>query len=81
MGFAQPLAETSTRDRNNKRFWGLERGRRVGLTISLLYVARLSTYCVILKISEPYRTPRSVTGRVYLLYCTIYPEDGGRNSP
>jgi hypothetical protein len=69
LGFAQHLAEMSTRGRNIM-FWGVERGRCLRLTTLEPTVSRLSGQCGILNISQPYRPPRPVTGiaLLYLVY-------------
>jgi hypothetical protein len=54
-----------------KKVWGVERGRRVRLTISLLFVSRLSRQCGILSISQPYRPPRPGTGIALLSLFTL----------
>jgi hypothetical protein len=51
-GFTEPLTEMSTRSREII-FWGVERGRWVGLTTT----CRLSRQCGILNISQPYSPP------------------------
>jgi hypothetical protein len=48
-------------------FWGVERGRCLGLTILPISVSRLSRQCGILNISQPYRSARPVT-EISLLY-------------
>jgi hypothetical protein len=50
-----------------KRFWGIERGRCVGLTNLLPPVSRLSRQRGILNISQLYRPPRPIT-EMALLY-------------
>jgi hypothetical protein len=50
-----------------KCFWGVMRGRRMGLKTSPPFESRLSRQCGILNISQPYRPPRYVTGTALLL--------------
>jgi hypothetical protein len=61
--FIQPLTEISTR----KWFWGVERGRRVRLTISPS-LSRLSRQCEILNISQHYRPPKVCYGDSFTLW-------------
>jgi hypothetical protein len=49
----------------------IERGRCVGLTTLPPSVSRMSRQCGILNISEPYRPPRPVTGKIF--YKAKYP--------
>jgi hypothetical protein len=58
------LTDMSTRDRNNKCFWGVERGRCVNLTNSAPSVSRLSRWCGILNISQAYSPPQAIMGTV-----------------
>jgi hypothetical protein len=51
LGLTQPLTELNTR----KPFWGIKRGRRLGLTISPPSVSRLFRKCWILDVSQPCR--------------------------
>jgi hypothetical protein len=62
----QLLTEMSTRS-IQECFWGVERGRCVGLTTLSPFVSRLSRQCGILNISQPYRPPRPVL-QIALLY-------------
>jgi hypothetical protein len=70
MGFTQFLTEGVSETRKN--FVNVERGRRVRLKTSLPSVNRLSRQCLILNISQTYRLPQSVMGKV-LLY--LYVDD------
>jgi hypothetical protein len=47
-------------------FWGVEQGLCVGLTTLSPSVSRLSRQCGILNMSQPYRSPRPVTGTAQL---------------
>jgi hypothetical protein len=65
----------STSKRNEYRkhwkkscFWGLNRGRCVGLTTLPPSVRRLSRPCGVLNISQPCRPPWPVTGMLYFNY-------------
>jgi hypothetical protein len=58
LGLTQPL----NRNEYQEFLWGVKRGQRISLKTSPLSVSRLSRQCGILNISQPYRSPRPVTG-------------------
>jgi hypothetical protein len=58
--------------------WRVERGRCVKLTTSPTSLSRLSTQGGILNISQPYRLPRSFTGKVLLFYIVTCSTEGRR---
>jgi hypothetical protein len=62
--------------KQKKCFWGVERGRCVGLTSLPPSVRRLSRQCAILNISQLHRPPGNVTG---LLYSVIQYMDQDRH--
>jgi hypothetical protein len=64
--FTQPLTEISTR-----RFLCVKCGRRVRLITLSRSVSRLYRQCGILNISQPYRTPRPLTG-IALLFLPVF---------
>jgi hypothetical protein len=80
MGFAQPIKKMSTRSMNII-FWGVERGRCVGLTILTLSLSRLSRQCRILSISQPYMPPLTVTGIDLLLLFFNFTDKTFRPAP
>jgi hypothetical protein len=45
---------------------------RMADKLTTICVTRLSRQCGILNISQPYRSPRPVTGIVFLFYFTFY---------
>jgi hypothetical protein len=51
-----------------KCFWGVERGRCVGLTTLPPSMSRLSRQCGNLNISQPHRPPRPVMGIILLFF-------------
>jgi hypothetical protein len=53
-----------------KIFWGVERGRCMGLTTAPSSVSRLSIQCGILNIPQPYRTPLFVTEKAFFFICS-----------
>jgi hypothetical protein len=65
--FSQPLTEMSTRNIKIIMFRDVKCGRCIGLTTLPPSVSRLSRQCGILNISQPYSSPRPVTG-LALLY-------------
>jgi hypothetical protein len=64
------------RNENQKQkyryFWGVERGRCVGLTTLPSSVSRLSRQCGILNISQAYKSPQPATGVVLFFYFHYY---------
>jgi hypothetical protein len=59
-------------EKQKNYFWGVERGRWVGLTTLPPSVSRLSRQCRILNISQPYRPSRPITGTALVLYKMLF---------